>query len=180
MFGMGMGELIVIVIVALLFLGPEKLPDAAKSISKGIRDFRKQTRELQQSLEDDEEIGGAIRDLKSALRGDELPPRTQHAKARAPQRVAEAERQIEAPGGEGVAKEAVTEAGAGAAPTTPEAAPDDMPVIRPPSGVVTRSAAPGAAGPSGELGAGEHQSPGSAGESPDDEKNEAGREEAHG
>lgn len=72
MFGLGMGELIVVAIVALLFLGPEKLPDAAKTISKGIRDFRKQTRELQQIVEDDNEIGGAIRDIKSALRGDDL------------------------------------------------------------------------------------------------------------
>jgi sec-independent protein translocase protein TatB len=72
MFGMGMGELLVIAVVALLFLGPEKLPEAAKTLSKGIRDLRKQTRELTQSIEDDEEIGGAIRDIKSALRGDEV------------------------------------------------------------------------------------------------------------
>lgn len=71
MFGMGMGEIVLIAIVALLFLGPEKLPDAAKTISKGIRDFRKQTRELQQIVEDDHEIGDAIRDIKSALRGEE-------------------------------------------------------------------------------------------------------------
>jgi Tat protein translocase TatB subunit len=74
MFGLGMGELIVIAVVALLVLGPEKLPDAAKSLSKGIRDFRKHSKDLQQSLEDDEEIGGAIRDLKSALRGEEVRP----------------------------------------------------------------------------------------------------------
>ena len=70
---MGMGELIVIAIVALLFLGPEKLPEAAKTLSRGIRDFRKQTRELQETLEGDNVIGGALRDLKSAMRGDELP-----------------------------------------------------------------------------------------------------------
>lgn len=75
MFGIGGSEILVILIVALLFLGPEKLPDAAKQISKGIRDLRKQTRALQQTIEDDEHIGGAIRDLKSALRGDELPAR---------------------------------------------------------------------------------------------------------
>jgi sec-independent protein translocase protein TatB len=75
MFGMGGSEILVILIVALLFLGPDKLPDAAKTISKGIRDLKKQTRVLQETIENDEHIGGAIRDLKSALRGDELPVR---------------------------------------------------------------------------------------------------------
>lgn len=75
MFGMGGSEILVILIVALLFLGPDKLPEAAKSISKGIRDIKKQSRVLQRTIEDDEHIGGAIRDLKSALRGEDEPVR---------------------------------------------------------------------------------------------------------
>lgn len=73
MFGMGGTEIIVILIVALICLGPDKLPGAAKSISKGIRDIKKQSRALQQQIENDEQIGGAIRDLKSALRGEDAP-----------------------------------------------------------------------------------------------------------
>ncbi len=72
MFGMGIWEMVVIAIVALLVVGPDKLPDAAKKLSQGIRDFRKQTRDLQKTLDEDTELGDAVRDLKSALRGDDI------------------------------------------------------------------------------------------------------------
>ncbi|HUJ58686.1 MAG TPA: twin-arginine translocase TatA/TatE family subunit [Kofleriaceae bacterium] len=75
MFGMGGSEMIFVLILALLFLGPDKLPDAAKKISKGIRDLKKQSRALQDQIENDERIGGAIRDIKSALRGEDAPVR---------------------------------------------------------------------------------------------------------
>jgi len=87
MFGMGGTEILVILIVALLFLGPDKLPQAAKTISKGIRDIKKQSRVLQRTIEDDEHIGGAIRDLRSALRGEDepyRPPRPQKELEAAP------------------------------------------------------------------------------------------------
>ena len=74
MFGMGMGELIVILIVALLVLGPDKLPEAAKAISKGVRELRKQTRVVQDTIEQDEQLGATVRDLKSMLRGEEPRP----------------------------------------------------------------------------------------------------------
>ena len=80
MFGIGGSEILVILIVALLFLGPDKLPDAAKQISKGIRDLKRGSREIQRTIENDETIGGAIRDLKSALRGEEPPPPRPKAK----------------------------------------------------------------------------------------------------
>jgi sec-independent protein translocase protein TatB len=75
MFGIGGSEILVILVIALLFLGPDKLPEAAKTISKGIRDLKKQSRALQTQIESDEKIGGAIRDLKSALRGEDAPVR---------------------------------------------------------------------------------------------------------
>ena len=72
MFGMGMGELLLILVVALLVVGPDKLPTAARAIGKGIRDFRKHTHDLQSTLEQDEKLGEAVRELKSALRDDPL------------------------------------------------------------------------------------------------------------
>ena len=83
MFGLGMGEIVVILIVALLFIGPEQLPKAAKTLGKGLRELRKHTRDLQETVESDETIGGSIRDLRSALRGDDLPPAQPHVWAKA-------------------------------------------------------------------------------------------------
>jgi sec-independent protein translocase protein TatB len=78
MFGMGMGEIVLIAIVALLVVGPERLPGAAKAIGKGIRDLRKQTKDLQDTIEKDSHIGEAVKELRGALRGD---PETLYKKA---------------------------------------------------------------------------------------------------
>jgi sec-independent protein translocase protein TatB len=81
MFGLGMGELVVILIVALIFLGPNKLPEAAKAIGKGIRELRRHTNDFQQTIEQDEELGGTVKEIKSALRGEPPPlPRVAPAK----------------------------------------------------------------------------------------------------
>jgi sec-independent protein translocase protein TatA len=39
-FNIGPLELIVVLIIALLVLGPQRLPDAAKSVGRGLREFR--------------------------------------------------------------------------------------------------------------------------------------------
>jgi sec-independent protein translocase protein TatB len=139
MFGMGGSEILVILIVALIFLGPEKLPDAATKISKGIRELRRQTREVQQTIENDTEIGGAIRDLKSALRGDELRPKVRTALAPVTESLADAAKTLneaakpeaakpaqtaEEKAAEVAAKIAATEPPAEAAPPEPEAPPE--------------------------------------------------------
>jgi Tat protein translocase TatB subunit len=84
MFGMGMGELLLILVVALLVVGPDKLPNAARAIGKGIRDFRKHTQDLQNTLEQDEKLGEAVRELKSALRDDPVRAANRLATPRPP------------------------------------------------------------------------------------------------
>jgi len=52
MFGsIGAPELILIFIVALLVLGPKKLPELGRAIGKGISEFRKATSDLKTTLE---------------------------------------------------------------------------------------------------------------------------------
>lgn len=54
MFGIGGTELIVIAIIALIALGPERMPGFLKILGKSVREVRKQTRELRSSIGIDE------------------------------------------------------------------------------------------------------------------------------
>ncbi len=51
MFGLGMGEVVIILVLALILLGPQRLPEAAKQLGKGLRDFRKATEDLKSQFE---------------------------------------------------------------------------------------------------------------------------------
>ncbi len=54
MFNLGMPELLVILGVALLVLGPRRLPELARALGKGLAEFKRATRDLQNSLEEPE------------------------------------------------------------------------------------------------------------------------------
>ncbi len=54
MFGsLGMPELIVIFVIALIIFGPRKLPELGRSLGRGIAEFKKATNELQSTLDDE-------------------------------------------------------------------------------------------------------------------------------
>lgn len=52
MFGLGIGELVVIGLFALLFIGPKKLPELAKGLGRGIREFQKAKDDIVNSVKD--------------------------------------------------------------------------------------------------------------------------------
>lgn len=50
MFGIGITELIVILVVALIFIGPEKLPGIARTLGRAFNEFRRAGDELKKSI----------------------------------------------------------------------------------------------------------------------------------
>jgi TatA/E family protein of Tat protein translocase len=64
MFNIGLPELLIIVAIALIVFGPNKLPELAKAFGKALREFKKATEEVKESFEaetkDLEEIKNAL------------------------------------------------------------------------------------------------------------------------
>jgi Tat protein translocase TatB subunit len=50
MFGIGMTELIVIMAIGLIVLGPKRLPELARSLGKGIAEFRRASTDLRREF----------------------------------------------------------------------------------------------------------------------------------
>ncbi len=64
MFGIGLPELILILALALIVVGPDKLPDLARSVAKGVMDLKKTANTLKESLN---EHGNPLDDIKPEL-----------------------------------------------------------------------------------------------------------------
>ncbi len=52
MFGIGFQEMLIILVVILIFFGPKRLPDLAKSLGKGIAEFKKASEEVKKGIDD--------------------------------------------------------------------------------------------------------------------------------
>jgi sec-independent protein translocase protein TatA len=53
MFGMGTQEILLILLFVLIFFGAKKIPELAQGLGKGIREFRKAARDVQEDIEKD-------------------------------------------------------------------------------------------------------------------------------
>lgn len=53
MFGLSFGEVLIILVVALMVLGPSGMPKLARTLGKGLRDFRRATGELRGAFEEE-------------------------------------------------------------------------------------------------------------------------------
>ena len=69
MFGLGFGEIIVILFLALIFIGPKKLPQLARGLGRGLREFQKAKGELLTEMNRVEEpVKEAVESTRLTLR----------------------------------------------------------------------------------------------------------------
>ena len=69
MFGIGMPELLLILCIALMVIGPKKLPDLARSLGRAMREFKKATSELKESINAEADFK-EVRDSFDGIKGD--------------------------------------------------------------------------------------------------------------
>ncbi len=77
MFGIGMPELLVILGLALIILGPKKIPEIARGLGRAMREFRRATNDMREQFEEEtKELKDVTETLKEEVsfeeEGDEL------------------------------------------------------------------------------------------------------------
>ena len=68
MFGIGLPEMILILALALIVVGPDKLPELARSVAKGVLELKKTVSSLKENLADENPFDSVKPELEEAAR----------------------------------------------------------------------------------------------------------------
>jgi sec-independent protein translocase protein TatA len=104
MFGLGLPELIVIFVIALVVFGPKKLPDLGRALGKGIAEFKRATEEVKQTIETEVRSAESkidIEKLKADVEGKEAELKTAEAEKKTTQETQETASAEKGPDGYG-------------------------------------------------------------------------------
>jgi sec-independent protein translocase protein TatB len=74
-FGVGVPEMVIILVVALIFLGPEKLPDAARTVGSWVREIRGISSEAMSVWQETLQVGDTIKSSVSVDGAGRTAPR---------------------------------------------------------------------------------------------------------
>ncbi|MGE4535852.1 MAG: Sec-independent protein translocase protein TatB [Desulfovibrio sp.] len=118
MFGIGSTELVVILIVALIVIGPSKLPDLMRTLGKGMAEFRRMSNDVKSTFE--AEVDRAEREKRQTEAQKELypeKPAEEAAEAAAAASATPVEAEAEAKPAQAATKQAEAQAPGKEAPT---------------------------------------------------------------
>ena len=88
MFGVGMQEIIVILVVALIVIGPKKLPDLARALGRAIGEFKRAADDLKEDLDINgmrEERDRLVQEIRQASNTQDMPAPSNAPAAAAPE-----------------------------------------------------------------------------------------------
>ena len=81
MFGIGLPEMLLIMALALIVVGPDKLPDLARSLAKGLMELKKTAESLKTSFSEEgnplDEIRPELEEAAKSLKNNLLDPQSQ-------------------------------------------------------------------------------------------------------
>jgi sec-independent protein translocase protein TatA len=73
MFGIGMPELLIILALALIVIGPKKLPDLARSLGRGLAEFKRATDDFKHGVNDEFKAEGEMAPESDKIVSKEAP-----------------------------------------------------------------------------------------------------------